>query len=267
MTGDRDFVSAAVELGEMQQLDVAALELLFQLECSGEDFYNLLADRIGNEDAAQLLRRNGARGARARAPDQPGDRAQAGPALRAVTRAARTVRDRPARRGRSRDVADDRAGRDRRRRRVPAVGRARSRSRGRSSPAAERSRGDQARRTGHRGDRHIAGRRLRIGLRLLTAGRLGQRRRRQRQVGVEHVAHACTGGKVRVEHVGSETRDITECGARVEVLDRGFGPREERLGEHATLRGGVVGEHDHLARRGHGVRRLQPVLHPRGRRT
>ncbi len=32
---------------------------MYKLECSGEDFYNLLADRIGNEDAAVLLRRNG----------------------------------------------------------------------------------------------------------------------------------------------------------------------------------------------------------------
>jgi rubrerythrin len=29
------------------------------VECSGEDFYNALADRVGNEEAATLLRRNG----------------------------------------------------------------------------------------------------------------------------------------------------------------------------------------------------------------
>jgi rubrerythrin len=54
-----DFFSASVRLAELEQLDVPALELLFKLECSGEDFYNALADRIGDERAAALLRRNG----------------------------------------------------------------------------------------------------------------------------------------------------------------------------------------------------------------
>jgi rubrerythrin len=35
------------------------MELLYRLECSGEDFYNALADRVGNEEAADLLRKNG----------------------------------------------------------------------------------------------------------------------------------------------------------------------------------------------------------------
>lgn len=55
----RDFFSASAELAAVDQLDVAAMELLFQLECSGEDFYNALADRVGNDEAAVLLRRNG----------------------------------------------------------------------------------------------------------------------------------------------------------------------------------------------------------------
>ena len=59
MTDDRDFLSASAELAGLQQLDVPALELLYQLECSGEDFYNLLAERIGDERAAELFRRNG----------------------------------------------------------------------------------------------------------------------------------------------------------------------------------------------------------------
>jgi Rubrerythrin len=59
MTDKRDFFSASAELGRVKELDVAAMELLFQLECSGEDFYNGLADRIGDEQAAVLLRRNG----------------------------------------------------------------------------------------------------------------------------------------------------------------------------------------------------------------
>jgi rubrerythrin len=58
MTDELDFASASQALAGLEQLDVAAMELMYKLECSGEDFYNLLADRIGNEDAAVLLRRN-----------------------------------------------------------------------------------------------------------------------------------------------------------------------------------------------------------------
>jgi rubrerythrin len=56
---ERTFLSASAELAALDQLDAPALELLFRLECSGEDFYNLLAQRVGNDDAAELLRRNG----------------------------------------------------------------------------------------------------------------------------------------------------------------------------------------------------------------
>jgi rubrerythrin len=59
MTDERDFLSASMELAALEQLDVPALELLYKLECSGEDFYNLLADRIGDARAAELFRRNG----------------------------------------------------------------------------------------------------------------------------------------------------------------------------------------------------------------
>ena len=58
MTEKKDFLSVSLELAAMEQLDVPAMELLFQLECSGEDFYNDVADRVGNETAAELLRRN-----------------------------------------------------------------------------------------------------------------------------------------------------------------------------------------------------------------
>jgi rubrerythrin len=58
MTEIKDFLSVSLELAAMEQLDVAAMELLFQLECSGEGFYNDVADRVGNDDAADLLRRN-----------------------------------------------------------------------------------------------------------------------------------------------------------------------------------------------------------------
>jgi rubrerythrin len=54
-----DFFSAVAALNAIEQLDVDALRLLYRVECSGEDFYNRLADRIGDERAAELLRRNG----------------------------------------------------------------------------------------------------------------------------------------------------------------------------------------------------------------
>jgi rubrerythrin len=54
-----DFFAAVAALGAIEQLDVDALRLLYRVECSGEDFYNQLADRIGDPRAAELLRRNG----------------------------------------------------------------------------------------------------------------------------------------------------------------------------------------------------------------
>jgi rubrerythrin len=58
-TQDLDFFSASARLNACTELDVSAMELLYRLECSGEDFYNALAERIGNEEAADLLRKNG----------------------------------------------------------------------------------------------------------------------------------------------------------------------------------------------------------------
>ena len=54
-----DFFSAVAALNTIEELDVDALRLLYRVECSGEDFYNQLADRIGDAGAADLLRRNG----------------------------------------------------------------------------------------------------------------------------------------------------------------------------------------------------------------
>jgi len=56
---DLDFFTASARLAACTELDVPAMELLYRLECSGEDFYNALADRIGNEEAGALLRKNG----------------------------------------------------------------------------------------------------------------------------------------------------------------------------------------------------------------
>lgn len=54
-----DFFSAVNALQAFEQLDVDALRLLYRLECTGEDFYDQLADRIGNPQAAGLLRKDG----------------------------------------------------------------------------------------------------------------------------------------------------------------------------------------------------------------
>jgi rubrerythrin len=58
MTEELDFAGASQALARLHRLDVPAMELMYKLECSGEDFYNLLADRIDNEEAATLFRRN-----------------------------------------------------------------------------------------------------------------------------------------------------------------------------------------------------------------
>ncbi|MFN8543881.1 MAG: ferritin-like domain-containing protein [Candidatus Binatia bacterium] len=53
-----DFFAAVAALGAVQVLDVDAMRLLYRVECSGEDFYNGIAERVGDERAAELLRRN-----------------------------------------------------------------------------------------------------------------------------------------------------------------------------------------------------------------
>jgi rubrerythrin len=58
MSDHRDFFAAAFALAAIEQLDVEAMRLLFRVERSGEDFYNGIADRIGDERAADLLRKN-----------------------------------------------------------------------------------------------------------------------------------------------------------------------------------------------------------------
>jgi rubrerythrin len=58
MQDHADFFSAVTALGAIQELDVDAMRLLYRIECSGEDFYNLIAERIGNAEATELLRRN-----------------------------------------------------------------------------------------------------------------------------------------------------------------------------------------------------------------
>jgi len=54
-----NFYEANAALFDKESLDVADLELMYQLEMTGEEFYYRLADRVGNPEAAELLRRNG----------------------------------------------------------------------------------------------------------------------------------------------------------------------------------------------------------------
>lgn len=59
MGDELDFYSANGALAGKEVLDVEAMRLMYRLELSGEGFYEGLADRIGNDEAADLLRRNG----------------------------------------------------------------------------------------------------------------------------------------------------------------------------------------------------------------
>lgn len=51
--------SSSGNLNDRETLDEDALRKMFNTELSGEDFYNALADRIDNVEAAKLLRNNG----------------------------------------------------------------------------------------------------------------------------------------------------------------------------------------------------------------
>lgn len=59
MTEPMDFFAASAAVAKAKEMDVPTMELVFRLEQSGEDFYNALADRIDNDEAAALLRKNG----------------------------------------------------------------------------------------------------------------------------------------------------------------------------------------------------------------
>jgi rubrerythrin len=59
MTDELDFFTASAELAGCEELDIPAMELLYRLEISGDDFYRALADRVGNDAAGDLLRKNG----------------------------------------------------------------------------------------------------------------------------------------------------------------------------------------------------------------
>ncbi len=53
-----NFFTANAGLADVAKLEVPELSLLYRIEIAGELFYNILADRVGNETAAELLRKN-----------------------------------------------------------------------------------------------------------------------------------------------------------------------------------------------------------------
>lgn len=54
-----NFFEATMQLGTADVLDDETAELLIRVENSGDVLYDALAERLGNEDAAKLLRLNG----------------------------------------------------------------------------------------------------------------------------------------------------------------------------------------------------------------
>lgn len=54
-----DVMSALGALNEKSRLTVDDLKLMVLLECSGGPFYDALADSVGDEESAALLRQNG----------------------------------------------------------------------------------------------------------------------------------------------------------------------------------------------------------------
>jgi rubrerythrin len=57
--GEMNFYTANASLAGVERLDATAMETIWRVERAGETFYSLLADRIDDPEAAELLRRNG----------------------------------------------------------------------------------------------------------------------------------------------------------------------------------------------------------------
>ena len=53
-----NFFTANAGLSDVAKLEVPELKLMYRVEMAGELFYNILADRVGNDTAADLLRKN-----------------------------------------------------------------------------------------------------------------------------------------------------------------------------------------------------------------
>jgi rubrerythrin len=54
-----NFFEATMAIGQAETLDIQTAELLIRVENSGDVLYNALAERLNNEEAAELLRKNG----------------------------------------------------------------------------------------------------------------------------------------------------------------------------------------------------------------
>ena len=59
MESYEDFVTAAVAVGSLETLDVDAMRVMYRVEMAGETFYEQIAAGVDNDEAAQLLLRNG----------------------------------------------------------------------------------------------------------------------------------------------------------------------------------------------------------------
>ena len=55
---DINFFTANASLADVAKLEVPELTLMYRIEMAGELFYNMLADRVNNDEAASLLRKN-----------------------------------------------------------------------------------------------------------------------------------------------------------------------------------------------------------------
>ncbi|MBL7497387.1 ferritin-like domain-containing protein [Frankia sp. CNm7] len=55
---EKDFRSAAMALAALDHLGVPELEILYKLERTAAQLYERMADRIGDDEAAELVRRN-----------------------------------------------------------------------------------------------------------------------------------------------------------------------------------------------------------------
>lgn len=55
---EQNFFTANASLAGVDKLEVPELTLMYRIEMAGELFYNILADRVGNDTAADLLRKN-----------------------------------------------------------------------------------------------------------------------------------------------------------------------------------------------------------------
>ena len=53
-----NFFTANAGLADVKKLEVPELTMLYRIEMAGEVFYNMLADRVDNAEAADLLRKN-----------------------------------------------------------------------------------------------------------------------------------------------------------------------------------------------------------------